>query len=203
MGVGLWRRLAVVSVIAGAGAGAVGSAEELFREGMRFQMGTGADFDLAKARRLLVQAADAGSAPAMDQLGRMYLSGGLGVLRDDAQAFSWFRKEADAGSGSGMLTVALLYQGGKGTPRDQDKARDFYERGKPIAEKQADAGDVTAMDTLAQSYELGVWQARNLDEAQKWLARAADAGDTTAMGRWGFCWRGRPRLLIMRSGRGR
>jgi len=53
----------------------------------------------------------------------------------------WYLRSADAGEGAAMYNIGVLYEGGKGVPRDLDEARRWYR-------KAADAGVSPASEAL-------------------------------------------------------
>jgi TPR repeat protein len=136
--------------------------------------GTGAS---AEAVRLYRKAADAGHAPAMNNLGNMYASG-RGVEKDDGEAARWYRKAADAGDAVAMNNLGNMYANGRGVEKDDGEAARWYR-------KSADAGHAAAMGNLGNMYESGRGVEQNDDEAVHWYREAADAGDAPAMSNLG------------------
>src|SRR5471032_736877 len=82
---------------------------------VRFQLGralqSGKKFEEAKLE--YEQAASAGSASAMNNLGALYLNG-QGVAKDYAQARAWFRKAADQGDATAQNNLGAVYASGRG-----------------------------------------------------------------------------------------
>jgi uncharacterized protein len=54
---------------------------------------------------------------AQNNLGAMYLNGGLGVPKDDQVAAEFFRKTADKGFAMSQNTLGALYSERRGLPR--------------------------------------------------------------------------------------
>src|SRR3954451_15731560 len=73
--------------------------------------------DLAKARELFGQAAEAGDARAQFNLGRMYLEG-EGGTRDYAKALAWTRKAADQDIPGAAYNLGRIYDQGLGVRRN-------------------------------------------------------------------------------------
>jgi len=99
--------------------------------------------DYVKALPLLQQAADAGSAEAMNNLGMLYLNG-WGVVQDYAKAFDGFLRAANLGDSYAMMEVGRLYLK-KGTPKDDEEGFGWLNRAynapKPNLEAGAFIGD--------------------------------------------------------------
>src|SRR5277367_5129714 len=70
-------------------------AATLFQEGLACSKGIGVPQDYAKAAAYYREAEEAGNAPAMNNLGRLYAEG-KGVPQDYAQAMKLYRHAADA-----------------------------------------------------------------------------------------------------------
>lgn len=83
--------------------------------------------DYAKARSLYAQAARAGNARAMNDLGVLY-DNGQGGPRDYAKAVELFSKAAEKGLAVAMANMGEKYANGQGVARDLDRAVEWYER---------------------------------------------------------------------------
>src|SRR5205823_481937 len=132
-----------------------------------FQTGKGLPApDAATAMKWYDQAAAAGDANAMLQLGRLHLRAKPPDVRT---AFQWFEKAAGRGSDDAALELGNCYVNGLGVRRDPRKAVSLY---KPLAER----GNVEAMFRLGKlGFESGDTSAR------PWLLKAAEAGNVDAM----------------------
>ena len=68
---------------------------------------------------------------------------GYGAEADEAVAFQWFQKAAEAGSPSGMFAAGSWYAEGKGVKADEEQARAWLEKyaasGNSIWSEQAQA----------------------------------------------------------------
>ena len=80
-----------------------------------------------KARKMFVAGACKQDPLSMMQLHRMYAEG-IGVEKDDTQAWFWARMSGDCGEGRGDYLTGLCYKDGKGVERDLDKAWKYMER---------------------------------------------------------------------------
>jgi TPR repeat protein len=116
---------------------------------------------------LLQQAADAGSAKAMSQIGAMYQLG-QGVQRDYGEAMIWYRKAADTDGRLGLNALGWLYHNGWGVNKDDTEALRLFR-------KAADAGNGMAMTNIGSAYLEGWGVPRDPVEAMKWTRKAVDA----------------------------
>jgi TPR repeat protein/membrane associated rhomboid family serine protease len=92
---------------------------------------------------------------------------------DYATALSCFRRSAAAGLPEAMFDLALLYQQGHGTIKDQQKAIAWYE-------KAANAGSTDAMNNLGIIYAQGDGVKADPEQAARWFSSAAGAGQLAA-----------------------
>jgi TPR repeat protein len=83
--------------------------------------------DYAQAFPLLQQAAEAGNAEAMNQLGELYRYG-RGVSQDYGQARRWFQRAADAGNVWAMVNLGWLYENGRGVAQSPTQALHWYQK---------------------------------------------------------------------------
>jgi TPR repeat protein len=114
----------------------------------------------------------------MTFLGVLYQRGEL-IPKDDAQAVTWFRKAAAAGSVVAMFNLGLCYERGFGVPKDGQEAVRWYRRA-------ADLGDAPAMGNLGFLYHRGELIPKDDAQAVTWFRKAADLGDALAMYNLGF-----------------
>ena len=117
--------------------------------------------------------AQAGDANAQVALGNVFAEGLYGVPQNDAEAFRWYERAAEAGNSMGEFMLGSCYEQGKGPAKSFSEAAAWYKRsaGKGFAAAQA------ALGTL---YSTGQGVARDPVEAYKWFALAAASGDTKA-----------------------
>jgi localization factor PodJL len=161
------------------------------------------------ANAALREAANAGDAEALFEIGRRYTDG-EGVERDLAMAAKWYEAAARAGFAPAQYRFANFLEKGNGVPLDVEKAALWYERaaeqgnalamhnlavihtsgligGKPEMEtaiawfgKAADLGVRDSQVNLGIIFAKGIGTETDLVAAYKWLAVAARAGDTDA-----------------------
>ena len=89
-----------------------GHAASQYNVGIMYQLGRGADQDLARAMRWYRKAAAHDHAGAQNNIGAMYRQG-TGVKRDYAKAVRWFRKAAKK-LNLARFNLASMYQRGRG-----------------------------------------------------------------------------------------
>jgi TPR repeat protein len=162
------RRIAigvgVVSVLCSGPAWAGAAGEAAFRAG-----------DYAAAASDFLEEAQMGVAKAQSHLGALYV-GGLGVPRDDAKAFEWFKKAAEQGYPNAQYSVGYMYLEGRGVPRDYGKALEWLQ-------KAARQGQGDAQSRLALMYERGTGVSKDYVKAYAWYnvsaANLDDLGTAT------------------------
>jgi TPR repeat protein len=131
---------------------------------------------------LLVKAADAGHAAAMNALGVMYQNG-RGVARDEAEAVRWYQKASGAGDMAGMTNLAGMFANGRGgVPKNEPEALRMYRQA-------ADGGNADAMISLGTMYRDGSGVPKNEAEALRWYLRAANANNGYALTAVGYMYR--------------
>jgi uncharacterized protein len=94
--------------------------------------------DYVKALPFLQQAAAAGSAEAMNNLGMLYLNG-WGVGLDYAKAFEGFLRAANLGDSHAMMEVGRLYLK-KGTLKDEEEGFGWLNRAYTAPNPNLEAG---------------------------------------------------------------
>jgi TPR repeat protein len=103
--------------------------------------------------------------------GIMYKQG-MGVPRDDTQAFKWFQKAAMNGHTEAQFRLGEMYLAGLGTSVDFKKAFKWIEK--------AAAKDHTgAQSILGVLYWTGKGVPENSKEAAKWFIKAAEKAAST------------------------
>jgi len=122
---------------------------------------------LEAARKLpgLESAAEQGAEDAQYELGRMYCSG-MGVAKDEAQGYAWYRRAAEQGNRRACRIMASRYSEGHGVPKDSAQHLYWFT-------KAAEAGDSYAQNKLASMYERGRGVKKDYALARKWYMRAA------------------------------
>jgi TPR repeat protein len=84
--------------------------------------------DVEKALRVLQAAADAGSADASDEIGKIYLAMGKKDASYLTQAMQSFSEAASAGNSDGAAKLASMFACGKGAPISVELANDWRHR---------------------------------------------------------------------------
>jgi TPR repeat protein len=98
----------------------------------------GAPSDPAKARALLLKAAEANSAEAQYQLGMM-TADGIGGPKDDVAARTLFEKAAGQGHAGALERMGAFAQSGRGGPQDSTAAKAYYEKAAALGNEDAKA----------------------------------------------------------------
>lgn len=138
-------------------------------------------------------------ASAYMQLAEIYLHGGNGVEKDEAEAVQLFRKAAEQGYAAAQILLAGCYLDGVGVEKDEQEAirwfhrvakqdDDFAEVAKQYL-KAIEDGDPEAQCRLASAYENGWYFVKNEAEAVKWYRKAAEQGNADAQAALGNCYR--------------
>jgi hypothetical protein len=89
-----------------------------------------AEKDYQAARCWLTIGADWGYASAQSMLAALIIDGKAGTPPDYRLAFELASRSAEEGDVPGQFTLATLYQGGKGTAADAEKAKFWLEKAK-------------------------------------------------------------------------
>ncbi|MFZ0771664.1 MAG: caspase family protein [Candidatus Sulfotelmatobacter sp.] len=134
-----------------------------------------------QAFRAYQQAAAAGNAEGMTQLGYLYFAGN-GVARDYQLARRWFEAGAAAGNATAMANLGVFYREGFGVGQDYLQARQWFE-------KAAASGDSAGMNGLGGLYFAGLGVAQDYVQARAWYEKAAAAGWGLAMANLGGVYR--------------
>ena len=149
------------------------SIQDLERQAFEILFGINPSDDVELAMRLLMEAAEAGSAVAADRLSFAYGTG-EGVPMDLAEAFRLQRQAAQAGSASAQLRVGLQYLSGAEVDADPIEARKWLEAA-------AAQGDARALFALAGTYLEATYAETDMDLLLPPLARAAELGEPAAL----------------------
>jgi len=118
------------------------------------------------------QAVSAGETGADYMLMKMHAEG-LGVSRNDKQAFQWALKSAESGIMQAQYQLAEKYVRGEGTKVD-------YQQAFRWCKAAADQGHPLAIQQLGHLYEAGLGVARNEAAAQHFYSIAASELDVYA-----------------------
>ncbi|HEY3738683.1 MAG TPA: tetratricopeptide repeat protein [Bryobacteraceae bacterium] len=79
-------------------------------------------------RERLLERAQQGDASAQFELGKHYEAGRIGLPKDLAQATHWYREAAKQGEPYAEISLGIIYEFGKGVPRDYVIAYMWFER---------------------------------------------------------------------------
>ncbi len=126
-----------------------------------------------EARKVLVDANNAGSTSAKTLLGGM-CENGQGVAKDEALAVELYSQAADLGNSAAMNNLGLMYEDGRGVAKDEAEAVRLFSQA-------ADLGNSKAMTNLGRNYENGGGVAKDAAAAVRLYSQAADLGDSFAM----------------------
>lgn len=128
--------------------------------------------DAAAFNRHLRALAGKGDAKAQYKLGTSY-DEGLGVLKDQAEAFKWFRLAAEQGHAHSQFRVGDMYMSGEGVAKNEGEAVKWFR-------KAADQGLANAQGMLGIMYAKG--QAVPVDYvlAYMWLALSTEGNPGAA-----------------------
>jgi hypothetical protein len=129
--------------------------------------------DFAEARRLYQQAADAGYAMAMNNIGALY-EGGSGVPRNYDEAARWYAKAVAAGEPIAMVDLGWQYEHGHGVKKDLAQAHRLYEGA-------ANAGVPAGMGNLGLMYMYGSGVPRDYEQARRLFEQGVALGDAASM----------------------
>lgn len=113
----------------------------------------------------LHRAGEAGYLQAQTDLGGLYLEGGKGVKKDEAEAYRWFARAAEQGSPEAHLYLAELLLRGGAVPRDEAAA---LMHGRQAAEAGLTEGMLMVGLDLIRSEE-------GIEEGMEWLRKAAES----------------------------
>ncbi|WOH54134.1 tetratricopeptide repeat protein [Bradyrhizobium sp. sBnM-33] len=135
----------------------------------------GIQHDLEKGQKLILNAAAKGDVDAARVVGQGYLSGWMGSI-DPTRAAKYFRFAADRDDAKAAFYLAVLYSTGRGVAKDDLEA-------DRLTEKAAGLGNREALTFVGvrrmQAYAQGI--SDDPSDALKWLERAADLNEPTAM----------------------
>ena len=145
-------------------------------------MGTGlvdearAQYDLGnyeEAFALYLQAAEAGDAKAIYNVGALYARG-EGVEEYDLTAMEWFKKAAEMDYPDALNTIGNAYSfGNYGLQIDYGTSFSYYLR-------SAHLGNAKGMFTVGNMYDRGLGVAENKELAVQWYQKASMLGNGSA-----------------------
>jgi len=112
--------------------------------------------------------AEQGHSWAQYNLGLAY-NNGMGVLRNDKEAFKWYKKAADQGLVDAQYNVGAIYFEGQSVHKDYKEAFKWWRLA-------ANQGYGMAQVNLGNMYHSGNGVQKDYKEAFKWSKKAADQG---------------------------
>ncbi|MFC7663001.1 hypothetical protein ACFQWF_09775 [Methylorubrum suomiense] len=130
--------------------------------------------DLAVAAKLYERLASAGYAPAQFKLGNAYEKGS-GVVRDIAQAKSWYGRAADMGNTRAMHNLAVLH-----AENPAANGRPDFVTAASAFRRAAEYGVRDSQYNLAVLYARGLGVSQDLVQSYLWFSAAAAQGDEEA-----------------------
>jgi TPR repeat protein len=165
--------------------------------------------NVTEAMTFYKQAAEAGSAVAMNNLGQIYQRS-TGGTKDYAASRAWLEKSAQAGFPLAMISLGMMHANGWGGAKDLAEARRWFEKGaasgnavgftqianlylngsgvakdyalaRAYYEKGMVAGDAGGAFGLALLYQNGWGVPKDYEQARNLYRKAADAGDVGGM----------------------
>ena len=140
------------------------NAQSLFNAGEPFP----SDFFDLVDKSVLKSLAEKGSAEAQFLWGRVHCNV-KGLLKDDVEAVSWYRKAAVQGHVGAQYNLGVCYKNGQGVSKDNREAAKWFL-------KAAEQGGIDAQYNLGVFYEKGLGVSKNEHEAAKWYRKAAWQG---------------------------
>lgn len=143
-----------------------GNHHSWYALGFIFEQGDGVAEDQQKALNYYRLAAEGKLLDALLKLSDIYSVGGLGVVKDDKEAFKWLKIAADAGDAGSQNNVGNAYALGKGTAQDHEKAFQYYER-------SAQQGNANAQYNLGRCYRNGLGVTQSISKMLEWYTKAA------------------------------
>lgn len=121
---------------------------------------------------MVQKAANQNHARAQYCLGWHY-SKGIGIRKDDDEAFKWYKKAAEQGHAESQYWVAFAYEigtdFGSSLPKNKEKALHWYK-------KAAEQGHADAAICLAEHLMNSDGIDKNYEEAEKWLLKVKQKG---------------------------
>lgn len=148
----------------------VGKADAGFYMARMIELGVGVRANPKAARILYGEAAEKGSAHAINRLGLMYYRGEIGVLQNFKLAKENICKAADLGNKNAMFNCAEMYASGKGVEADKKQALSYYE-------KAAKAKHIGAFNTLGLMYKRGNGVDKDLNKSLSYFEQTAELGN--------------------------
>jgi len=145
-----------------------GDTEAMRRLAMAYIQGDGVSKDLEKAFEWILEAAELGNIEAQAEWAEICRN----TERFDA-SFYWEKKAAEQGKPASQNNLAILYDRGMGTSKNEEQA--FY-----WFKKAAENGYTDAKHSLAVCYITGAGTPQDTDKGIFWLEQASNDGHAVA-----------------------
>ena len=128
--------------------------------------------DFATALKEWQPLAEQGNASAQYNLGLMY-SNGDGVLKNNSEAFKWYRLSAEQGNASAQNNLGFMYNRGNGVLKDTSEAAKWYRL-------SAEQGIASAQNNLGIIYANGEGVLQDNITSHMWYNIASANGNVEA-----------------------
>ena len=153
-----------------------GHAEAQYNLGVMYALGEGVSRNDTAAARCFRNASEQGDVGAQALLATMQDQEKV-ISKVDVQdytpLYTVVSLAAELGDAQAQFFRGIMYEEGKGVPRDREEAVKWYRQA-------AEQGHVQAQSHLAVSYELGEGVQKDKEEAVKWYRQVAEQGDAEA-----------------------
>lgn len=118
-----------------------------------------------KALPVLRKSAELGNAETQYNLG-YFLQSGVGISKDEKEAFEWYKKSSDNGFNDGHYAMMMAYGNGIGTEVNSEKAFEY-------AMKCANNNDATCMWNIVNCYKQGLGTQKDTVKMLFWAHKLA------------------------------
>lgn len=158
-----------------------GLPDAFYHLGLCYESGESVEKSLSWAYEMFSKAAEVGHCLACLKTG-YYLEKGLGILKDESSAVTYYQKASDLHVIEAMWRLGDMYRDGRGVDQDYIRAKMLYESACNHADNHVDKKIcVEAEWRLGAMYEDGLACERNVGEAIRHYKRASchkDVKDT-------------------------
>lgn len=177
-----------------------GNPQKQYQVGDMYLDGAGVQQNTKLAIEFFSKAARQGHVKAQVLLGNLFLNGMHGVEKDEAAGFRWFYQAAELGHAGSLNNVGLSFYRGRGTEKNLEKAKRFFERavqaGSPeallnlgnLATQEGNINQAIEYYKLAHSKKISTaapnlaftfFKLNKLEESFFWLRGALKQGDVS------------------------
>ena len=156
-----------------------GNADAQYIAAGQYIEGKVTEQDPVKAYHYLLLSAKQNNLSALVELGEWYMTGNLGIQKDEAKGVRCYQKAAELGSPAGILYLAKCYLNGTGVEQNFWKAADLVEKlgGE-------DKGLILELRGLACLHGSGIRKDEKL--AARYILSAAQMGNPEAQYVYGY-----------------